>query len=74
MNTFDENNGVPIDREDHMARFKHICPICGKEFYALNRNYVYKNSKRGVYIYYCSWHCFNSRKIKTRTYSTTYKD
>ena len=44
-----------------LAGYKHICPLCGKEFWGF-ADWVYKKKRRiqgTIYTwdYYCSWSC-----------------
>ena len=48
-------------RSEPLTGYRHICPICGREFWG-SSEWKYKKSKRAhdaVYtkIYFCSWKC-----------------
>lgn len=48
--------------------FRHLCPICGKEFWG-GSGWKFRRKKR-VYgtnyttIYFCSWKCFRAEEIQ----------
>lgn len=53
-------------RGEPLTGYRHICPVCGKEFWG-SSEWKYKKSKRAhdaVYttIYFCSWKCI--RKVE----------
>lgn len=53
-------------RSEPLTGYRHICPVCGKEFWG-GSEWKYKKSKRAhdaVYtkIYFCSWKCI--RKVE----------
>lgn len=50
---------------DPVGGFRHVCPVCNKEFYA-GAEWVYRKTirtkKSYANLYLCSWTCF--RKIE----------
>ena len=70
-------------RREPLTGYKHLCPICGKEFWGFG-DWVYKKKRRiqgTTYTldYYCSWKCIrekekeNDRKILKRRNRGDYK-
>lgn len=45
-----------------MEGYKKVCPICGKEFWAMS-NWVYKQTYKGHNkTYYCSYKCIRKEQ------------
>jgi hypothetical protein len=37
--------------------FRHVCPVCGKDFTAQSSWAYQEKRKNGGNVYYCSWKC-----------------
>lgn len=62
-------------RREPMTGYRHICPVCGKEFWGSSEwKYVMKKRIQGTSytkIYYCSWKCIREKEEKDGTDDNT---
>ncbi|MBO7662910.1 MAG: hypothetical protein J6U01_06025 [Clostridia bacterium] len=53
-------------RREPMTGYRHICPICGKEFWGSSEwKYIKKKRIQGTSytkVYYCSWKCIRIKE------------
>ena len=50
-------------KHEPLTGYRHICPVCGKEFWG-GSDWKFAKNQRGVKIYYCSWKC--KRKMEEK--------
>ncbi len=53
-------------KNDYLGGFKHICPVCGKKFWATSE-WVYKNYSKYSPRKFCSWTCLRADEKSTET-------